>query len=66
MRLRQNIYDSKNDRSARSRVNNRREFLGRTIRGGALLAATTVLGNALRSPEKQAESQNDDLSRIPS
>jgi hypothetical protein len=56
MRLRQNIYDSKNDRSARSRVNNRGEFRGRTIRGGALLAATTVLGNEIRSPEKQAES----------
>jgi hypothetical protein len=58
-----NIYASKNDRSARSRGSSRREFLGRTIRGGALLAATTVLGNELRSPEKQAKSQNDDLTR---
>jgi hypothetical protein len=54
---------SKNDRSARSGGSSRREFLGRTIRGGALLAATTVLGNELRSPENQAESQRDDLTR---
>ena len=57
---------SKNDRSARSRGSSRREFLGRTLRGGALLAATTVLGNELRSPENQAESQTDDLTRNPS
>src|ERR1700719_1008972 len=54
-------HSSKNDRSARSRGSSRREFLGRTIRGGALLAATTVIGNELRSPENQAESQTDDL-----
>jgi hypothetical protein len=59
-------HSSKNDRSARSRGSSRREFLGRTIRGGALLAATTVLGNELRSPENQAESQTDDLTRNPS
>jgi hypothetical protein len=61
-----NIYAYKNDRSARSRGSSRREFHGRTIRGGASLAATTVLGNELRSPENQAESQNDDLTRNPS
>src|SRR6202035_5259585 len=43
----------------------RREFLGRTIRGGALLAATTVLGNELHSPGNQAESQTDELKRNP-
>ena len=59
-------HSSKNDRSARSRGSSRREFLGRTIRGGALLAATTVIGNELRSPENQAESQTDDLTRNPS
>src|SRR6202795_2456335 len=59
-------HSSENDRSARSRGSSRREFLGRTIRGGALLAATTVLGNELRTPENQAESQTDDLTRNPS
>jgi pyruvate dehydrogenase (quinone) len=54
-----------NDRSAVS-GSSRREFLGRTIRGGALLAATTVLGNELRPPENQAESQTDHLSQNPS
>ena len=58
-------HSSKNDRSARSSGSSRREFLGRTIRGGALLAATTVLGNELRSPENQAESRTDDLTRNP-
>ena len=57
---------SENDRSAGPGNSSRREFLGRTIRGGALLAATTVLGNELRSPENQAESQTDDLRRNPS
>src|ERR1700738_4970660 len=57
---------SKNDRSARSRGSSRREFLGRTIRGGALLAATTVLGNELPSPENQAEYRAADLPRNPS
>jgi len=62
-----NVMDPNiNDRSAGSRGSSRREFLGRTIRGGALLAATTVLGNELRSPEKQAESQTEDLTRNPS
>ena len=37
----------------------RREFLGRTIRGGALLAATTVLGDDLRSNQNQSESQTN-------
>src|ERR1700731_1781085 len=37
------------------------EFRGRTIRGGALLAATTVLGDDLRSKQNQAESRTDDL-----
>ena len=59
-------HSSKNDRSARRRGSSRREFLGRTIRGGALLAATTVLGNELRSAENQVESQTDDLTRNPS
>src|SRR5258708_23532178 len=57
---------SENDRSARSRSSSRREFLGRTIRGGALLATTTVLGNELRTAENQAESQTNDLPRNPS
>src|SRR6202045_177070 len=57
---------SENDRPARSRSSSRREFLGRTIRGGALLATTTVLGNELRTAENQAESQTNDLSRNPS
>src|ERR1700737_1281509 len=51
---------SKNDRSSGAGGSSRREFLGRTIRGGALLAATTVLGSELRSPENQA---SDDLGR---
>jgi pyruvate dehydrogenase (quinone) len=55
-----------NDRSAGPGGSSRREFLGRTIRGGALLAATTVFGNELRSPENQAESQADHLSGNPS
>ena len=57
---------SENGRSARSRSSSRREFLGRTIRGGALLATTTVLGNELRTAENQAESQANDLPRNPS
>src|SRR6267378_367233 len=57
---------SENDHSARSRSSSRREFLGRTISGGALLAATTVLGNELRTAENQAESQTNDLPRNPS
>src|SRR6478609_2381682 len=48
-----NIDPSKNDRS-HSKGSSRREFLGRTIRGGALLAATKVLGNELGSRENQA------------
>jgi pyruvate dehydrogenase (quinone) len=59
-------HTSKDDRSARSRGSSRREFLGRTMRGGALLAATTVLGKELRSPENQVESQTEDLTRNPS
>src|SRR3979411_845674 len=55
-----------NDPSAYSRSSSRREFLGRTIGGGALLAATTVLGNELRTAENQAESQTNDLPRNPS
>ena len=47
---------SEKDRSAPAGGSNRREFLGRTLRGGALLAATTVLGNDLRSPANQANS----------
>jgi hypothetical protein len=54
---------SKNNRSARSSGSSRREFLGQTIRGGALLAATTVLGNELRSTENQTASQAADLTR---
>ena len=57
---------SENGRSARCRGSSRREFLGRTIRGGALLATTTVLGNELRTAENQAESQANDLPRNPS
>src|SRR6516165_1783153 len=54
---------SENDSSARSRSSSRREFLGRTIRGGALLAATTVLGNELSTVENQAEPQTNNLPR---
>ena len=56
-------HSSKNDRSSGPGGSSRRAFLGRTIRGGALLAATTVLGSELRSPEDQA---SDDLRRNPS
>jgi pyruvate dehydrogenase (quinone)/pyruvate decarboxylase len=52
--------------NARPGGSSRREFLGRTVRGGALLAATTVLGTELRPTERQAESQTNDLSRNPS
>src|SRR6202040_3639893 len=54
---------SENDRRAHAAGSNRREFLGRTIRGGAFLAATTVLGNDIRSPEDQAESQTHNVLR---
>src|SRR6202043_144319 len=37
-------HSSKNDHFSGPGGSSRREFLGRTIRGGALLAATTVLG----------------------
>jgi pyruvate dehydrogenase (quinone) len=52
--------------SARARSSSRREFLGRTIRGGALLAATTALGNELGSPEGQAKSQLNSSAGQPS
>src|SRR5262252_437734 len=52
---------SENDLSAPSSGTSRREFLGRTIRGGALLAATTVLGNELGPAENQAASQTNHL-----
>ena len=42
---------SEKDRCARAGGSSRREFFAQTISGGALLAATTVLGNELRSPE---------------
>jgi pyruvate dehydrogenase (quinone) len=58
-------FSSENDHGARAGASSRREFLGRTIRGGALLAATTVLGNELRSPEDQLESQTKNLLRDP-
>jgi pyruvate dehydrogenase (quinone) len=57
---------SENDRSGRRGASSRREFLGRTIRGGALLAATTVLGNELRSSENQGESVTNYLPGNPS
>jgi thiamine pyrophosphate-dependent acetolactate synthase large subunit-like protein len=57
---------SENDRSAWSSSSSRREFLGRTIRGGAVLAATTVLGNELRSSENQAETGTNHLPLNPS
>jgi pyruvate dehydrogenase (quinone)/pyruvate decarboxylase len=44
----------------------RREFLGRTIRGTAVLAATTVLGSQVRSPAAEVKSQTNDLPRDPS
>ena len=56
---------SENDRSAGPGNSSRREFLGRTIRSGALLAATTVLGNEIRSPENQGESQTNYLPQNP-
>ena len=52
---------SGNDHSARAGGSSRREFLGRTIRGGALLAATSVLGSELTSPENDAEPQTNTL-----
>src|SRR5258708_13638429 len=51
---------SGDDSCARVGGNSRREFIGRTIRGGALLAATTVLGNELRANANQSESQAND------
>ena len=56
-------HSSKNDRSARSRGSSRREFLGRTIRGGALFAASSVLGKEASSPEERNKSQTDDLTQ---
>src|SRR5260370_41589667 len=53
-------------RCARAGGNSRREFLGRTIRGGALLAATTVLGNELRPNANQSESPTNDSLGNPS
>jgi pyruvate dehydrogenase (quinone) len=44
----------------------RREFIGRTIRGGALLAATTVLGNEPASAQDQAISQANNRTGHPS
>ena len=44
----------------------RREFLGRTIRGTTVLAATTVLASQVRSPATEAKSQTNDLLRDPS
>ena len=58
-------HSSGNDDSTRSRRSSRREFLGRTIRGGALLAATTVLGKESRTPNSRAESQTKDLAGDP-
>jgi Thiamine pyrophosphate enzyme, N-terminal TPP binding domain len=52
---------SEDNRDRRAGGSSRREFLGRTIRGGALLAATTVLGDDLRSNQNQAESRTDGL-----
>src|ERR1700693_6143053 len=52
---------SEDDRGRRAGSSSRREFLGRTIRGGALLAATTVLGDDLRLNQNQAESRTDGL-----
>ena len=52
---------SEDGRSTRFGSSSRREFLGRTIRGGALLAATTVFGNELGTLENQAEPQTNDL-----
>ena len=57
---------SGDDRCARAGGNSRREFLGRTIRGGALLAATTVLGNELRASASQSESPANDSLGNPS
>ncbi|MBV8223685.1 MAG: pyruvate oxidase [Verrucomicrobia bacterium] len=44
----------------------RREFIGRTIRGGALLAATTVLGNEPALAQDQAISQANNRTGHPS
>ena len=55
---------SENEPSARP-GSSRREFLGRTVRGGALIAATTVLGNELRSPEDQAASRTNNPPKNP-
>src|ERR1700730_14699376 len=52
---------SEDDRDRRAGASSRREFLGRTIRGGALLAATTLPEDDRRPKQNQAESQTDDL-----
>jgi pyruvate dehydrogenase (quinone) len=57
---------SDDDRAAGISRSSRREFIGRTIRGGAVLAATTVLGDELRSPEDQANSQTNRSAGNPS
>ena len=54
------------DHPASAAGSSRREFLGRTIRGTAVLAATTVLGSQVRSPETEVKSQTNDLPRDPS
>jgi pyruvate dehydrogenase (quinone) len=54
-------FSSEHDRVALSGASSRREFLGRTLRGGAVFAATTVLGNELRSSENQAETGQSPL-----
>ena len=57
---------SGNDHSARPGSSSRREFLGRTIRGGALLAATSVLGSELRLlPKMTHKPQTKTLPQIP-
>ena len=46
---------SENQHTPRSAGSSRRQFLGRTIRGGALLAATTVFGDEVHTPETQTD-----------
>ncbi|MFY9987980.1 MAG: thiamine pyrophosphate-binding protein [Chthoniobacterales bacterium] len=54
---------SEGDHPANPGRSSRREFLGRTIRGGALFAASSVLGKEASSPEERTKSQQTDLTQ---
>jgi pyruvate dehydrogenase (quinone) len=59
-------FPSKNDHSVPSGSSSRREFLGWTIRSGALLASAPVLGNELRTLGDKEELGTTDSPRDPS